>query len=90
MEALFFYNFLIRQIASSGKFYQYNIQKFFWDAYFYMFSASPEYYCWQTKFTYMYKNFFNPYKHAVDLAIFNQILGTSTFTGQEVIKKDNI
>jgi hypothetical protein len=35
----------------------------------------------------MYKNFFNPYKHAVDLAIFNEILLTPTFTGTEVNSK---
>ena len=49
-----------------------------------MFSNSPEYYCWQTKFTYMYTKFYDPYKHAIDLAIFNSILGSSVFDGTEV------
>ena len=55
-----------------------------------MFSSSPEYYCWQKKFTYMYTYFFNPYKHAVDLAIFNSLLSTIIFDGTEVSKTQEL
>nr|UOU03315.1 ATP-binding cassette subfamily A3-like 2 [Brachionus rubens] len=64
--------------------FQYNVANNFYSKIEYMFSNSPESYCYSTKYTLMYNTIFNPIKNAIDMSLISVISGISIFDLEQI------
>ncbi|CAF0703608.1 unnamed protein product [Brachionus calyciflorus] len=64
--------------------FQYNVANNFYSKIDYMFSNSPESYCFSTKYTLLYNTIFNPIKNAIDLTLISVVTGLNLTEFEQV------